>query len=689
MNLYPSFLVLPTLCLSAFLGSAQPATGQSIASWHFNTEQTQADSGFALCSAVNVVHSYVQGVGAGKSISLRSFAPQATGSAERGLLLEANTLGMDSVWIQGLLRGSSTSSRWWRIDASTDLGSTWTNVWAPDSGWGPFDVWVPFNAYLPGTQGHELVWIRLVSVFSPLPFSNFGGSYGANQAYQGMRANPTTSSQNYSTSGTWRWDDLKLRGRELAPKIWNGQQWSNGAPSPADNALVQGSYQGLGFVCANLRIAAGAVLDVAPGGSLDVRGRLVLDGELVLHADSGGQAQMRLSAAGLGTGTLRAETFWPHHGWNQLSSPLDRGVTGLSGANQSALYSWNSDSGEYRSAGQDLGSRGQGYFGMSSGTIGLEGPAPRQPWSQWSLGYADNPNPTSTVHSTAVTDGWNLLGNPLACNLEFASLARVGVDASYSIWDPSALGGIGSYSYYSPSGGSLSGFIAPLQGFWVRSHDEGSSLTLANRGTLGASSGGPNPIRLNLKALENSDLDLPLWILPDGSAQPDLDLERDAAARASPTPLRWVVETPSGDAAAKSWNPADVLLVRSEAASPMRVEVGCTGAASALWLTDGIESFRLDQGPLTLELQGVQHWRLMGSSMALAEATEGLWRTGPGILWSPEAQDLELLTMLGQVVLRRYGINGEPVAHHLPEGAYVLRWRSAGAWNTQKIILKP
>ena len=194
---------------------------------------------------------------------------------------------------------------------------------------------------------------------------------------------------------------------------------------------------------------------------------------------------------------------------------------------------------------------------------------------------------------------------------------------------------------------------------------------------------------MNLKVLGNSDLDLSLWILPDGSAQPDLDLERDAPARASPSPLRWVVETPSGDAAAKSWNPADVLLVRSEAASPMRVEVGCTGAASALWLTDGIESFRLDQGAHALELQGVQHWRLMGSSLALAEPGDGLWRTAPGILWSPEAQDVELLTMLGQVVLRRYGINGEPVAHHLPEGAYVLRWRSAGAWNTKKIILKP
>jgi hypothetical protein len=194
---------------------------------------------------------------------------------------------------------------------------------------------------------------------------------------------------------------------------------------------------------------------------------------------------------------------------------------------------------------------------------------------------------------------------------------------------------------------------------------------------------------LNLRALENHDLDLPLWIMPDGSAQPDLDLERDAPARASQTPLRWVVETPSGDAAAKSWNPADVLLIRSEAASPVRVEVGCTGAASALWLTDGIESFRLDQGPVTLELQGVQHWRLMGSSMALPEAKDCLWRTAPGILWSPEAQDVELLSMLGQVVLRRYGINGEPLAHHLPEGAYVIRWRSAGAWHTQKIILKP
>ena len=63
------------------------------------------------------------------------------------------------------------------------------------------------------------------------------------------------------------------------------------------------------------------------GGALDVRGRALVDGEVVLRAGASGQAQMRVAAAG--GGVVRTERFWPSVGWQQLSSPLAEGVQGL------------------------------------------------------------------------------------------------------------------------------------------------------------------------------------------------------------------------------------------------------------------------------------------------------------------------------------------------------------------------
>ena len=44
--------------------------------------------------------------------------------------------------------------------------------------------------------------------------------------------------QNYSTAGTWRWDNLRLNGLESLPTVWNGQSWSLGAPVAGVNAMV-------------------------------------------------------------------------------------------------------------------------------------------------------------------------------------------------------------------------------------------------------------------------------------------------------------------------------------------------------------------------------------------------------------------------------------------------------------------
>jgi hypothetical protein len=664
---------------------ARSASGQAIAHWAFDASALECDSGYARVGGLGVSESWVQGLGAGKALSVKGFAPQGTESGGRGLWMEANTAGMDSVWLSGALRGSSTSSRWWHIQASVDSGSTWFVAWQPDSGWGPFDVFVPFTAPLAGVAGHSSVWLRLVSVFSPVAFSHFGGSFGPHEAYQGMREQPTTSSQNYSTAGTWRWDNLRLNGLESPPTIWNGLSWSLGAPVAGVNAVVAAPYSGPGFTCDVLRVAKGVALEVFAGGALDVRGRALVDGEVVLRAGASGQAQMRVAAAG--GGVVRTERFWPSVGWQQLSSPLAEGVQGLSGADSLGLYSWNADSGEYRAPGQGLSARGQGFYVQGSGLVSVRGGLPRIPWSQWSLGYADVPNPVSTVHSTSVTDGWNLLGNPFACGLDFTQVERMGVDAAYSVWDPALNAGLGGYAYYSPSGGSLGPVIPPMQGFWVRAQGPGAQLMARQRGVL--NSPPPSPRVAITLAVPDRNWTEVVYLDPREDAGTGFDADRDAMARQSPTGIQWVAATETVDAAAKSWNPQTSLTLVSWSDSSRSAAVSAVGHTRALWLlgADG-QRVRLDQGPAAVQLDGSQSWTLLAESLGGAEAQPMAWRTGPGWLWVPDAVQLEVLNVLGQVVLTPTGTAHDPIPHGLAEGVYVLRVRSVKGWESHKILLK-
>jgi hypothetical protein len=64
------------------------------------------------------------------------------------------------------------------------------------------------------------------------------------------------------------------------------------------------------------------------------------------------------------------------------------------------------------------------------------------------------------------------------------------------------------------------------------------------------------------------------------------------------------------------------------------------------------------------------------------------WRTGPGWLWVPDAVQLEVLNVLGQVVLCPTGAAHDPIPHELAEGVYILRVCSVKGWESHKILLK-
>jgi hypothetical protein len=61
---------------------------------------------------------------------------------------------------------------------------------------------------------------------------------------------------------------------------------------------------------------------------------------------------------------------------------------------------------------------------------------------------------------------------------------------------------------------------------------------------------------------------------------------------------------------------------------------------------------------------------------------------GTGWLWVPDAVELEVLNVLGQLVLAPNGSACDPISHGLAEGVYLLRVRNQIGWQSYKIILK-
>jgi hypothetical protein len=117
--------------------------------------------------------------------------------------------------------------------------------------------------------------------------------------------------------------------------------------------------------------------------------------------------------------------------------------------------------------------------------------------------------------------------------------------------------------------------------------------------------------------------------------------------------------------------------------------VSVVGHTGILWLLGGDgQHVRLDQGSAAVHLDGSQSWTLLAEALGSVETQPSSWRTGPGWLWVPDAVELEVLNVLGQVVLVPTGSAHDPIPHGLAEGVYVLRVRTARGWESHKINLK-
>lgn len=340
----------------------------------------------------------------------------------------------------------------------------------------------------------------------------------------------------------------------------SGILWFHDAVTNSDRVSLDAAsslgIQGSTFVLSNqtnevldaIDIGASGELELPAGNTLTVTS-VANAGSILLNADNtngGRYAQLKVSGTyPLGnSGMVSAYQYLPATGWHLLSSPVSGGFSGSATLlDATKLYGYNGS--DWMAQGQNLTTVGAGYLGFV-GTGGVQS----APGTFASLGAPNTSvNYNLAYLSNSATGGsgtgWNLVGNPFTCNLDFGSFksANSGISNAYYVWDPTAASGAGVYKYYAANAisgqylnasATLSGTIPPFQGFWVQSTSSGQSLSfdMANHGTVSNATPllktAPDNLILTVVDATESSLQDATWLGYDVQQSRNFDLEGDA-----------------------------------------------------------------------------------------------------------------------------------------------------------------
>jgi len=302
---------------------------------------------------------------------------------------------------------------------------------------------------------------------------------------------------------------------------WNGSAWSPSTPTSTDNVQFDGNYT------------------VIAGSSITANNLTVSSGNtLTLEASSSGYAQLKVNGSIDNQGTVIAKQYMTGTGHHSVSSPMSNGFTTTNGTS-SALYAYNASTGAYDLS-PTLTSAGTGFFApletsgflTSAGTFSATG-TPTTSHTHTLL-YAQ------TQVSGGSGSGWNLIGNPYTCGLDWNAVTKTNVNNTYYVWDPTS----SKYQYYSASAltgtylaasSILSGVIAPMQAFWVQvstSYAASIVSTMAAAGTVSTSptfyKTAPDNLILYVEDLSDPSLSDAMWITHATGYTNDFEGDQDA-----------------------------------------------------------------------------------------------------------------------------------------------------------------
>lgn len=234
-----------------------------------------------------------------------------------------------------------------------------------------------------------------------------------------------------------------------------------------------------------LVINSNSKLNLQGGGlALNANGKL-----RVLADESGGYGQLRiLGNLNLNGGTFVQQQYATTTGWRNMGVPLDGNSTlavfgavneAAAGAtaNTKNIKYWDAATSTWQDVtASDQIVPGRGYnvfignFGVqpSPGVVEVEG----NPNGSITPALAYHDPGTSGSYASGTRDGWNFLANPFAASLDFDAIfgppnSITNVEQAFYIWDPNT-NVYFTYAGASAPNNDLTGYIPPMQGFWVR-----------------------------------------------------------------------------------------------------------------------------------------------------------------------------------------------------------------------------
>lgn len=301
---------------------------------------------------------------------------------------------------------------------------------------------------------------------------------------------------------------------------------------PFDPQFTTAIYANRITVLPNVNVSISAPNVIRADGSLYNDGSIRLLGSI-----TGTYSSLFFRGSYSGSGTVFKEQYLGL-GWHQIASPLQNNWSSALGANTASLVPFDASTGNYGGQGTMLNDEGRGFFAevngsspyggsafmSNAGMLSIQGTPRTQ--ATYQLGYSNNSNPLNVQHTSAVVDGWNLLGNPFTSPIDFRFLNRIDVDPYYSVWDPTLNGGLGGHKFWSYVGGSLSYIIPPMQGFWVRAWSGSSSISTIQMNQVGTITSVPRFLKkddLKLRFINMSDSSFidEVWITEVFGAQND------------------------------------------------------------------------------------------------------------------------------------------------------------------------
>jgi len=247
-----------------------------------------------------------------------------------------------------------------------------------------------------------------------------------------------------------------------------------------------------------LFVSASESITVNPGTAVYVGGDVTNNGSIDLKASAGSYAQLKLTGTYSGTGTFSQQQYLTS-GWHLISSPVTDGYNGSSNGSISALYAFNTDlaggNPSYVAWSTSYNEPDRGYYAKvgsagnllsTAGLVTVTG-APTTTTSARSIGLTSAVTSNGSANGSGT--GWNLLGNPYSCGLDWYTYQNNTFPAILNnavyIWDPTLGSGAGGYNPYSAYvTGALT--IPPMQGFWVQVfYPSGGTLPASDMATYG------------------------------------------------------------------------------------------------------------------------------------------------------------------------------------------------------------